>query len=184
MRIIAGKYRGLKLAEVGDGDSAAHLRPTTDRVRENLFNMLSSRLSFANLRVLDLFAGTGALGFEALSRGASYVCFVDDGARARKLLKANAALTKSSEVTRILRQNATTLPPNPEPPFDLVFMDPPYGQNLGNTALDIAQKTGWLASNAWVVWEEQSAQPTPPGFSLIDRRAYGKSHITLLELSS
>jgi 16S rRNA (guanine966-N2)-methyltransferase len=182
MRIIGGSRRGLKLAEVGTGDDAAHLRPTSDRVREAIFNLLINAHGnpVTGARVLDLFAGTGALGLEALSRGASCAVFVDDGAKALALLQANIAKMRAGGETRILRQNATRLPPNPEAPFTLVFLDPPYGKGMGELALATVQKGGWLAPEAVVVWEEGTAPLPPDGFTHLDQRRYGDTVVTLL----
>lgn len=183
MRIIGGNRRGLRLAEVGEGDAAAHLRPTSDRVREAIFNLLingghGNRV--AGGRVLDLFAGTGALGLEALSRGAADVTFVDDGAKALALLKANIAKMKAEAETRVLRQDATRLGPNSGGPFTLVFLDPPYGKSLGEAALAAARNGGWIAPDAMIVWEEGTAPTPPEGFSLLDQRRYGDTFVTLL----
>ena len=114
MRIIGGNLRGLKLAEVGAGDPSAHLRPTTDRVRETMFNLLINSLGIRleGMRVLDLFAGTGALGLEALSRGASRVAFVDDGVAARALLRSNIEKARAMGVTDVWRRDATRLGEN------------------------------------------------------------------------
>ena len=183
MRIIGGTRRGLKLSEVGIGDAAAHLRPTSDRVREAIFNLLLNGKSgnlVAGTRVLDLFAGTGALGLEAISRGATEAIFVDDGAKALALLKANIAKMQAEGVTRILRQDATRLPPNPAAPFTLIFLDPPYGKGLGERALAAAQTGGWLAPGATVVWEENSPPAVPDGFLPLDQRRYGDTTVTLL----
>lgn len=183
MRIIGGTRRGLKLAEVGEGDAAAHLRPTSDRVREAIFNLLINAHGnpVTGARVLDLFAGTGALGLEALSRGAAEVTFVDDGAKALALLKANIAKMRAEAETRILRQNATRLPPNPGAPFTLVFLDPPYGKGLGEAALASALAQGWLAAGSVVVWEEGAAPSPPQGFAAFDQRRYGDTTVTLLQ---
>jgi 16S rRNA (guanine966-N2)-methyltransferase len=130
MRIIGGARRGLKLAEVGEGDAAAHLRPTSDRVREAIFNLLINAHGnpVTGARALDLFAGTGALGLESLSRGASHATFVDDGVKALALLKSNIAKMGVAEEARILRHNATRLGVNAGAGFSLVFLDPPYGK--------------------------------------------------------
>lgn len=183
MRIIGGSRRGLKLAEVGEGDVAAHLRPTSDRVREAIFNLLINAHGnpVTGARVLDLFAGTGALGLESLSRGASEVTFVDDGAKALALLKSNIAKMRAEGQTRILRQNATRLGPNAGPGFDLVFLDPPYGKGLGEIALASPQSCGWIAPGAMVVWEEGAAPKVPEGFALADQRKYGDTVVTLLK---
>lgn len=183
MRIIGGSRRGLKLTELGAGDAAAHLRPTSDRVREAIFNLLVNAHGdpVTGARVLDLFAGTGALGLEALSRGAAEVTFVDDGAKALALLKANAARMRAEAATRILRQNATRLPPNPGGRFTLAFLDPPYGKTMGEAALASAWAGGWLAPEAVIVWEEGSAPNPPPGFVTLDQRRYGDTTVTLLK---
>ena len=182
MRIIGGSRRGLKLAEVGEGDVAAHLRPTSDRVREAIFNLLINAHGnpVAGARVLDLFAGTGALGLEALSRGASEAVFVDDGAKALALLRANIAKMRVDAETRVLRQDAVRLGVNPGAGFGLVFLDPPYGKGLGEAALAAARKGGWLAPRAMIVWEDGVAPSVPEGFALADRRKYGDTVVTLL----
>lgn len=183
MRIIAGKHRGTVLTPVGKGDEAAHLRPTTDRVRENMFNILSGG-SYGDViegaRVLDLFAGTGALGLEAMSRGAAQVCFVDNGREAFKLLSKNIARLRAAEVTTVLNKDATALPSNPYAPFDLVFLDPPYGRDLGDAALSSAQAGGWLASDALIIWEDNSEQDAPATFDQVDARRYGDTWLTIL----
>jgi 16S rRNA (guanine966-N2)-methyltransferase len=182
MRIIGGARRGLKLAEVGDGDAAAHLRPTSDRVREAIFNLLVNAHGnpVAGARVLDLFAGTGALGLEALSRGAAEVTFVDDGAKAVALIKANIAKMRVEGETRVLRQDAARLGQNPGASFGLVFLDPPYGKGLGEAALTTAAKGGWLHPGSMVVWEESAAVTVPAGLAQIDQRRYGDTVVTLL----
>lgn len=182
MRIIGGARRGLKLAEVGEGDAAAHLRPTSDRVREAIFNLLINAHGnpVAGARVLDLFAGTGALGLEALSRGAAEVTFVDDGAKALALIRANIAKMRAEAETRVLRQDARKLGPNAGKDYGLVFLDPPYGKGLGEQALAAALRGGWLAPKALVVWEEGSAPEMPAEFALVDQRKYGETIVTLL----
>ena len=184
MRIIAGAKRGLKLADVGAGDAAAHLRPTSDRVRESLFNVMTSGRfgqPLTDAKVLDLFAGTGALGFEALSRGAAHVTFVDDGAKAGGLIRQNAKAMQTVETTNLIRRDATRLGAYAGAGFDLVFLDPPYGKGLGARALASAVAGGWLAPNALVVWEENTPQIAPAGFELLDQRRYGDTHITILQ---
>ncbi len=184
VRIVGGRHRGLKLAEVGEGDMAAHLRPTSDRVREAIFNLLQNGAApdpLPGARVLDLFAGTGALGLEALSRGAAQVTFVDDGTAARALLRSNVERMQAMGVTRVWRRDATRLGENRGPGFTLVFLDPPYGQGLGAAALASAQAGGWLAPGAVVVWEEAAPMEPPAGFTLRDQRRYGQSWVTLLE---
>lgn len=184
MRIIGGTRRGLKLADVGEGDLAAHLRPTSDRVREAIFNLLingSHGNLVAGARVLDLFAGTGALGLEALSRGAEAVTFVDDGAKAQALIRANVAKLRAEGETRLLRLDATRLGVNPGVPFSLVFLDPPYGKGLGEAALAAARSGGWIAQGAVIVWEEVTAPKIMIGFDDMDQRSYGDTIVTLLK---
>lgn len=182
MRIIGGNRRGLKLAEVGEGDAASHLRPTSDRVREAIFNLLINAHGnpVAGARVLDLFAGTGALGLEALSRGAAEVAFVDDGAKALALIKANITKMRAEAETRVLRQNVVRLGLNSGGAYGLIFLDPPYGKGLGEQALAIIRKGGWLAPGAMIVWEEGLAPAVPDGFVLVDQRKYGDTIVTLL----
>ena len=183
MRIIAGTFRGTQLAEVGAGDAAAHLRPTADRVRESLFNLLAGGRfgdPLRGARVLDLFAGTGALGCEALSRGADHVTFVENGRAGQALIRQNIARLRCANACTLLAADATQLPAAPQP-ATLAFLDPPYGQGLGERALASAAAQGWLAPGALVVWEDNAAQPAPPGFAPRDSRRYGKTWITLLE---
>ncbi len=180
MRIIAGTHRGTGLTPVGKGDAAAHLRPTTDRVRESLFNVLQGGRfgdPISGARVLDLFAGTGALGLEALSRGAGHVTFVDNGRAAQKLIHANIAKLRRADACTVLSVSADGLPPA-DAPCDLIFLDPPYGQDLGAKALLTAR--GWIASGALIVWEEASPQLAPRGFEMLDQRRYGDTHMTFL----
>ena len=186
MRIIAGRHRGRALAALGGGDAGAHLRPTSDRVRESIFNLLlmgGHGDPVTDARVLDLFAGTGALGLEALSRGAAHVTFVDDGAKARALIRENVARCAAQGVTKLFRRDATRLGQNRAAPFSLVFLDPPYGKGLGERALAAARAGGWLAPGALVVWEEGAAPGPPEGFETLDQRRYGDTVVTLLSFS-
>jgi 16S rRNA (guanine966-N2)-methyltransferase len=181
MRIVAGRFRGKTLLSPRD-DS---IRPTADRVREAVFNILASRLgpNFDGLRVLDLFAGTGALGLEALSRGARSVVFVDDGVEARGLIRDHIEAFAVAGVSKLLRRDATNLgPAGNMGPFDLVFLDPPYGKGLAERALTSAHAGGWIAPSATIVLEEgaEIALDLPPGFAPDDRREYGAAAIHLL----
>jgi 16S rRNA (guanine966-N2)-methyltransferase len=183
MRIVAGKFRGKQLSSPED-DS---IRPTADRVRESVFNILASRLgpSFAGLRVLDLFAGTGALGLEALSRGASNIVFVDTGAEARGLIRDHIEAFGAGGVAKLLRRDATALgPAGTMGPVDLVFLDPPYGQGLGELALAALKDGGWLKPETVLVLEESSdvTMKLPDGFALDDRREYGAAAVHFLSL--
>jgi len=181
MRIIAGKYRGRPLAALGKGDAGAHLRPTSDRVRESLFSMLTHHDVIQNALVLDLFAGTGALGFEALSRGAASVCFVENGRTGQRLIGENTRTLGAEAETQLLRNDATRLGPWTQDAFNLVFLDPPYGKYMGQKALLAAADGGWLAPHAMIVWEENTPMHAPEGFARIDTRKYGDTHVTLLE---
>jgi 16S rRNA (guanine966-N2)-methyltransferase len=182
VRIVAGIHRGRALTSLGKGDAGAHLRPTTDRVRESLFGVLTGGRfgdPVTDAHVLDLFAGTGALGLEALSRGAAHVTFADSGRKAQTLIRQNISLLKADAQCTLFPRDARRLPPAPHA-ANLVFLDPPYGKSLGNASLLSAQAQGWLASNALIVWEESTPQTPPEGFDLCETRAYGDSHITLL----
>ncbi|WP_425092859.1 16S rRNA (guanine(966)-N(2))-methyltransferase RsmD [Tropicimonas sp. S265A] len=181
MRIISGRYGGRRLAQLGKGDASAHLRPTPDRVREALFSSLRAGAygdPITGARVLDLFAGTGALGLEALSRGAAHVTFVENGRVALGLLADNIRMLDVASQTRVLRCDARRRGDTPDAPFDLIFLDPPYGKGLGGPALALP---GWIAPGALVVWEDAQPQDPPPGFALRDQRRYGDTHITVLE---
>ncbi|WP_370272549.1 16S rRNA (guanine(966)-N(2))-methyltransferase RsmD [Pseudooceanicola nitratireducens] len=182
MRIVGGTFRGRRLAALGKGDAGAHLRPTSDRVRESLFSMLEGGRfgdPIDGARVLDLFAGTGALGLEALSRGAAQVTFVDDGRVAQKLLAENIATLGLRDATRVLRASALRLPPA-EDAAQLIFLDPPYGKDLGPKALAAARAQGWIAPDALIVWEERGPQDPPEGFTLLEHKTYGDTVMTLL----
>ena len=183
MRIIAGRFRGMALANVGKGDAGAHLRPTPDRVRESLFSMLASRDVLEGARVLDLFAGTGALGLEALSRGARELCLVENGRTGQRLISENIDKLRVQDEVTLMRNDATRLGPWPHAPFDLVFLDPPYGKGMGEKAQTAALQGGWFAPGATVVWEENAPMAAPEGFARIETRKYGDTHITLLERS-
>jgi 16S rRNA (guanine966-N2)-methyltransferase len=185
LRIVGGRHRGAQLAGLGAGDAAARLRPTSDRVRESLFDLLAhgpygDPPPPQGRRVLDLFAGTGALGLEALSRGAAFALFVDSGEKALGVIERNIARLRVAETARALRRDATRLGRNRDAAFDLAFLDPPYGRGLGERALAAALRGGWLAPGALVVWEENAAPSARPGLTLIDSRRYGDTVISLL----
>lgn len=185
MRIIGGTHRGTALTAVGKGDAAAHLRPTTDRVRESLFNVLQGGRfgdPISGAQVLDLFAGTGALGLEALSRGAAHVSFVDKGHAAQKLIRANIAKLRRQADTTLINADIARMPPGKA--CSLVFLDPPYGQQLGTKALAAAGTAGWIAPGALIIWEENKAQIAPPGFTNLDQRRYGDTWATFLEAAT
>ncbi|MEO0370584.1 MAG: 16S rRNA (guanine(966)-N(2))-methyltransferase RsmD [Pseudomonadota bacterium] len=178
MRIIGGNFRGRRLASVGKGDASAHLRPTSDRVRESLFNILESNhaASLHGARVLDVFAGTGALGLEALSRGAAHVTFIDQGRAALKLLRANIATCGAEDATHILPRDARK--PGPaQMPATLTFLDPPYGKALGEKALTALIENDWLTPKSLIIWEENTPVVAPPSFTALDERRYGDTTI-------
>jgi 16S rRNA (guanine966-N2)-methyltransferase len=158
------------------------VRPTSDRLRETLFNVLAHAYEdpVEGARVLDLFAGTGALGLEALSRGASSVLFVDDSTEGRGLVRANVEALGVAGITKVFRRDATRLGAvHPNQPFTLVFCDPPYGRDLATAALASAAKGGWFAPGALVVVEEAAgaALSLPAGLTLLDERDYGDTRV-------
>lgn len=174
----------MALASVGKGDAGAHLRPTTDRVRESIFNLLVNGGygdPITDARVLDLFAGTGALGLEALSRGAEHVTFIDDGMKSRALVRENVEKCQAMGVTKLYRRNATRMGPNRGAPFTLIFLDPPYGKGLGEEALASCIEGGWLGPGALIVWEENAPITPPAGLTLLDSRRYGDTVVSILE---
>ena len=182
MRIVGGRFRGLGLAAVGKGDPGAHLRPTSDRVRESLFNLLVNGAMgdvVEDAEVLDLFAGTGALGLEALSRGATFATFVENGRTGARLITENIAKARAETDTRLLKCDATRLP-QAERAASLVFLDPPYGKGLGDRALASAMDRGWIAPDATIVWEENAPQVPPDGFRAVDERRYGDTVVSIL----
>jgi 16S rRNA (guanine966-N2)-methyltransferase len=185
LRIIGGSHRGRALAGLGGGDPAARLRPTSDRVRESLFNLLAHGQYGEpawpqGARVLDLFAGTGALGLEALSRGAASATFVENGRPALALLRENIGRLGVEDPARVLVRDARRLGRNEAAPHGLVFLDPPYSRGLGERAMEAAIAGGWLAENALVVWEEAASIAPPPGLTLLDQRRYGNTMISIL----
>ena len=181
MRIVGGRLRGRLLA----APASRAIRPTADRLRESLFNILVHAYGdlITDARVLDLFAGTGALGLEAMSRGAAFALFIDEGAEARALLRENVATLGLGGTSRIFRRDATKLgAAHPIEPFSVAFLDPPYGRGLAEQALASARTGGWLAPGALVVVEE-AAKPgftTPEGFDEIERRNYDDSALIVL----
>ncbi len=174
MRIIAGKWRGRTI----DAPAGQATRPTADRVRETLFSMLASRLgSFENLRVADLFAGSGALGFEALSRGAATAIFVENDAKAAAVIRRNAEKLGAS--AKVVGSSALALPRCE--PFDLVFADPPYARGAGSAAVKAAEAAGWLAPGSWMSVETSHADELDPGKLVIETvRDVGRARLTLL----
>ena len=181
MRIVSGKHRGRTLS----APKSQAIRPTADRLRESLFNILthSYRDPVEGARVLDLFAGTGALGIEAISRGAGFALFVDNGTEARALLRANVEALGLGGVTKVFRRDATDLgPAHPVEPFSLVFLDPPYGKGFAEKALASLRDGGWLTPGALLVVEEAKAAgfAAPDGFEELERRAYDDTEFIFL----
>lgn len=181
MRVVGGVLRGRPLATPRDQS----IRPTTDRTREAVFNVLTHRFAdrLEGARVLDLFAGTGALGVEALSRGASFVVFIEESAEGRGLIRSNVEAFGLTGRTKIFRRDATALgEAGTMGPFGLVFADPPYGKGLGGRALRSAVDGGWLIPGALCVVEEAASAPFEPGagFSVIDERGYGETVVRFI----
>jgi 16S rRNA (guanine966-N2)-methyltransferase len=184
MRIVGGRLRGRAL----EGPKSQAIRPTADRLRESLFNILVHAYGnpVVDARVLDLFAGTGALGFEALSRGAAFVLLVDDGAEARALLRGNVEALGAGGATKVYRRDATKLGPvSPLVPFSLAFLDPPYGKGLAEQALAAVRGGGWLAPGALAVVEEaaDAGFKAPEGFEELERRRYDDTEFVFLRAS-
>ena len=184
MRIVAGTFRGRALV-APKGQST---RPTADRTRQALFNVLEHAAwapALNGVRVLDVFAGSGALGLEAMSRGADFCLFLDRSIAAREAIGGNAGALGLSDRIRIDRRDAATLGTRTNadgPPFDLAFLDPPYGQNLGEAALARLAAGGWLAAGALAVLERGVGDPasTLDGFALLDERTWGAARVSFL----
>ena len=189
MRIVAGKFRGRALATPSIEQGHDGLRPTSDRVRESVFNILAHGIpdfTLEGARVIDLFAGTGALGLEAISRGAAYCLFVEDQADARALIRQNVETFGLTGETRIFRRDATDLgPANKADRYSLAFLDPPYGKGLGEKALAGLASGSWLNPGAICVFEERAgtAVTLPAGFTLLDSRTWGETEVRFLRYS-
>jgi len=178
MRVIGGRLRGRTLK----GPSSMAVRPTSDRLRESIFNILTHTHGdpVQDARVIDLFAGAGGLGIEALSRGARFALFVDNGSEARALLRANVEALGLGGATRIFRRDAAKLGDmTPQEAFTLAFLDPPYGKGLAPLALASLRDGGWLANGALCVVEEAAASgfEPPHGFELMKARDYGDTGV-------
>lgn len=183
MRIVGGTFKGRAIEAPAGRDT----RPTSDRTREGVFNILAHTTWSPGLegrRVLDLFAGSGALGLEAMSRGAAFALFVETDAAARGVIRDNIEKLALFGATRIHRRDATDLGAKPAglgEPFDLVFLDPPYHKGLGERALAAIASGGWLAPEALVVFECASDESPPtPGFETLDERDYGAAKVLFL----
>ncbi len=184
MRVVAGRFRGRALAAPAD----QRIRPTSDRVRESAFNILAHGIAdftLADARIIDLFAGTGALGIEAISRGAAYCLFVEEAPEARAVIRQNVEALGLTGETRIFRRDATDLGPiGTMAPFDVAFLDPPYGKGLGEAASQSLVEGGWLKPQAVCVLEERADAPfeLPARFALMDARTYGDTTVRFMRL--
>jgi 16S rRNA (guanine966-N2)-methyltransferase len=181
MRVVGGRLKGRNLASPSSRD----VRPTADRLRESLFNILIHAYDdpIQGARVLDLFAGTGALGVEAISRGAAFALFVDNGTEARALLRNNVEALGLGGVTKVYRRDASNLgAAHPMEAFSLVFLDPPYGKGLAEKALGSLHDGGWLTPSALLVVEEAKAATftAPEGFEELERRVYDDTELVFL----
>ena len=189
MRITGGQLRGRTLVDPPDN----RVRPTSDKVRQAIFNILAHNdfgpdFVLDGAKVIDVFAGTGALGIEALSRGAAYCLFVEDNAESRAMIRTNIEALNLTGVTKIWRRDATELGPlgvGAGGAFDLAFLDPPYRKGLTEQALASLANGGWLAKNALVVAETAAdeALSTPQSFVLLDRRSYGETSVYTFGIS-
>lgn len=187
MRVTAGRFGGRALAAPAD----SRVRPTSDKVRQAVFNILAHKdfgvgFRLEGARAIDLFAGTGAMGLEALSRGARYCLFIDDAAEARALIRQNVEAFGLTGVTKIWRRDATDLGQNSmSESFDLAFLDPPYRKNLIAPALISLRDGGWLSPNAIIVAEtaEDKSLNTAEGYTALDDRIYGDTRVTILRAS-
>lgn len=180
MRIIAGQWRGRKLV----APAGETTRPTSDRTRETLFSMLVSRLgTFEGLKVADLFAGSGALGIEALSRGAATCLFVETDAAALRALRSNIANLQAALQTEVRAASVLALGPAPAP-LDLILLDPPYGSGAGVVALEKLQRLGWIGPATWISLETALKEEAKvKGLEIDSERKVGKARITLLRVA-
>ena len=182
MRIVAGKHKGRILAAPKGRDT----RPTSDRTRGAVFNILEHGIEGLFLRdvhVLDVFAGTGALGLEALSRGAATATFIEQSSEALKCLSENIRTLKTDDQATVIKTDATRPPPAKQS-YDLVFLDPPYGKDLVTKALTALQAKSWISSGAFIVAEVGSKEETtlPEAFGLLDERVYGAAKIVIAQV--
>ncbi len=181
MRVVGGRLRGRNIAS----PQSREIRPTADRLRESLFNILAHSYGdpVGDARVIDLFAGTGALGIEAISRGAAFCLFIDNGAEARALLRQNVEALGLGGVTKVYRRDATALGNvHPHEPFSMALLDPPYGKGLAEKALVSLRDGNWLVPGALVVVEEAVAAKlaTPAGYQELERRAYDDTEFVVM----
>ena len=189
MRITGGQFRGRALAEPPDD----RVRPTSDKVRQAMFNILTHNdfgtgFTLEGARIIDVFAGTGALGLEALSRGAAYALFVDDSAASRALIRTNIEAMTLTGITKVWRRDATDMGPlgaGAGGPFDLALVDAPYRRGLTEKALSSLAAGGWLAPKALAIAETAAGEKidAPLGFALLDRRSYGETAVHIFGAS-
>lgn len=184
MRIVGGKFRNRALEAPRGGKT----RPTSDRTRESIFNLLAHAPwsnGVEDKRVMDLFAGSGALGIEAISRGASFCLFIDESSDARAAIRKNIEHSNLFGCTRLLRRDIMRLagkPPGMGEPFDLVFIDPPYGKGLCEPTLELLKKGGWLADDALIIVEMGDEEDLKPkGFEVLDERTYGAARVYFIK---
>jgi 16S rRNA (guanine966-N2)-methyltransferase len=187
MRVTGGTFRGRALAEPSDN----RVRPTSDKVRQAIFNILAHNdfgFELEGAKVVDLFAGTGALGIEALSRGAAFCMFVDDSAESRALIRRNVEALNLTGATKIWRRDARDLGPlgaGAGGPFDLAFLDAPYRKGLTAPALASLRAGGWLTADGLAIAEAAEDEPVAPdGYRLLDRRSYGETAVQIFTASS
>jgi 16S rRNA (guanine966-N2)-methyltransferase len=186
MRIVAGKFRSARI----EAPKGLATRPTSDKVRQALFNVLEHgvpQFDFAGARVLDLFAGSGALGLEAMSRGARFCLFVEESAEARASIRRNVEALSLTGTSKIWRRDATRLgEAGTMRPFDLIFLDPPYGKGLATKALQSAAAGGWIRDGAIAVLEERADAEVelPEAFQELDARLYGETKIVVMRAFS
>jgi 16S rRNA (guanine966-N2)-methyltransferase len=183
MRVVGGRLRGRTITS----PASRQIRPTADRLRESLFNILVHAYDdpVGDARVIDLFAGTGALGIEAVSRGATFALFVDNGAEARALLRQNVEALGLGGTTKVYRRDATKLGDvHPHRPFSLAFLDPPYGRGLAEPALAALRDGNWLTPDALVIVEEATAAnfSPPPGYEERERRTYDDTTFVIMRV--
>ena len=176
MRVIGGSLKGRRLSAIKQQGNMTSLRPTTDRIKESLFNILSGGkfdIKMEKARILDIFAGSGALGVEAISRGAKSCTFIEKNKACIRLLDTNLKICNIKNQTNIKTFDATEFPLNLEQPYDLVFVDPPYRKSLGEAAVRSALASNWISDNALIVLEEGEQKSSLKGFKLEDTRRYG-----------
>ncbi len=183
MRVIGGRLKGKKLNGISSISNSS-LRPTSDRVKENIFNILSHKfhLNLDGIKVLDLFAGTGSLGFESLSRGARSVTFVENDQYACRLIKENAKTLGVESSIELKKEDCFNLGLNQEEPFRLIFIDPPYGKRLGERVVNNIIERNWLRKGSLIVWEESTELSNLDELRVLDIRKYGETVLSFVEV--